>query len=225
MRTPLPNDLFCRNMGPLDRGKGKTSSQWLSTSETQILPSRFGRFITDLNNCTCMPFFSCWFLFLGSLWQYVCVFFFNNYWWIIHSKSSPYQASIDSPSPIFSTSLLSSPHPSYSPPLTHLPLSSEEMLGGTSQQFLCPATMGQCSIWLLSDVLQHPVSGAAAGQRLPVPTLRPWNSALEPPAAQLAGWDQAARRWCEPIRIAVLVLSSSAVQQLKSLQNHLTTLW
>lgn len=158
----------------------------------------------------------------------VCVFFFNNYWWIIHSKSSPYQASIDSPSfssPIFSTSLLSSPYPSYSPLLTHLPLSSEETLGGTRQQFLCPATMGQCSIWLLSDVLQHPVSGAAAGQRLPVPTLRPWNSALEPPAAQLAGWDQAARRWCEPIRIAVLVLSSSAVQQLKSLQNHLTTLW
>lgn len=54
----------------------------------------------------------------------VCVFF-NNYWWIIHSKSSPYQASIDSPSfssPIFSTSLLSSPHPSYSPLLTHLTL-------------------------------------------------------------------------------------------------------
>lgn len=38
--------------------------------------------------------FSCWFMFLGSLWQ--CVFL-NNYWWMIHSKASPYQASIDSP--------------------------------------------------------------------------------------------------------------------------------
>ena len=67
-------------------------------------------------------------------------------------------------------------------------------------QYLPSATRGQRSLWLLSNELQHPVPGAAAGQRLPVQTLWARRAALGVPAAQPAGRDSAARRWREWIR-------------------------
>lgn len=84
-------------------------------------------------------------------------------------------------------------------------LSPAEALGGPPQRLPIPTPPGRGrGVRLLGDVLQHPVPGAAAGQRLPVPTLRPQGAALEPPAAQPAGRDQAPRRRREPPNIWTL---------------------
>ena len=79
------------------------------------------------------------------------------------------------------------------------PLSSAETLAVllSSLQYWTPSTREQRSVWLLRDVLQHPVPAAAAGQRLPVPPLPPRGAELGLQAAQPAGRDPAARRWRE----------------------------